>query len=101
MIIAALRQRFRSLTPEAQRALIVVAVLGGRTPVDTLACGAQLAPEALELALDELEWERWIAGDARGYAFVQRLAREVILAEMVTGGERRRVRERAAGTVGG
>ena len=101
MIIAALRQRFRSLTPEAQRALIVVAVLGGRTPVDTLACGAQLAPEALELALDELEWERWIAGDARGYGFVQRLAREVILAEMVTGGERRRVRERAAGTVGG
>jgi predicted ATPase len=97
MITAALRQRFRALTPEAQRTLAALAVLGGRTRSEALARGAQVSPDALDHALDELEWERWIAGDARGYAFVQRLAREVVLADMVTGGERRRIKERAGG----
>ncbi|MBI3981825.1 MAG: AAA family ATPase [Gemmatimonadetes bacterium] len=97
IVVAALRQRFRALSEHAQRALIVVAVLGGRVAMDALARGARLDPEALARSLDELEWERWLAGDARGYDFVTRLAREVILAEMVTGGEQRRVRERAAG----
>lgn len=95
MIIAALRQRFRALSAEAQRALSAIAVLGGRAPGEVVARGAQLGSDVLERALDELEWERWIAGDARGYMFVARLAREVILSEMVTGGERRRIRERA------
>ncbi|HXV85790.1 MAG TPA: hypothetical protein VD793_03775, partial [Gemmatimonadales bacterium] len=63
--------------------------------------GAQLTAGELDRALDELEWERWLAGDSRGYVFVQRLARDVVLAEMVTGGERRRVRERAAGGLDG
>lgn len=95
-VVAALRQRFRSLSEPAQQALVAVAVLGGRTDPDALARGARLDRAALDAALDELEWERWLAADARGYTFVTRLAREVILAEMVTGGEQRRVRERAA-----
>jgi predicted ATPase len=96
IVVAALRQRFRALSEPAQRALVAVAVLGGRTDPDALARGARLDRTALERALDELEWERWLSADARGYAFVTRLVREVILAEMVTGGEQRRVRERAA-----
>jgi DNA-binding SARP family transcriptional activator len=97
MVSAALRQRFRVLSEHAQRALIAVAVLGGRSAMEPLARGARLDRDTLERALDELEWERWLAADARGYTFVTRLAREVVLADMVTGGEQRRVRERAAG----
>lgn len=93
---AALRSRYRALSEPAQRALAALAVLGGRTPLEALARGADVPRPELERALDELEWQRWLAGDAHGYAFVTRLAREVILADMVTAGERRRIRERAA-----
>lgn len=55
----------------------------------------------LEQALDELEWERWVVSDPAGYSFVTRLAREVVLSEMVTGGEQRRIRERARIDPGG
>jgi DNA-binding SARP family transcriptional activator len=94
-VAAALRLRYRALNPAAQRALAALAVLGGRTSQDALARGAEVEPEALASALDELERERWIDGDAHGYSFVTRLGREVILADMVTGGEKRRIQERA------
>lgn len=94
-VAAALRRRYRALSESAQRALAALAVLGGRTPLDAVARGADVARAELEGALDELEWQRWLVGDAHGYAFVTRLAREVILADMVTAGERRRIRERA------
>lgn len=94
-ISAALRLRYRALTLPAQRTLAALAVLGGRTPPAALARAAEVEPGTLERALDELERDRWIDGDAHGYSFVTRLGREVILADMVTGGERRRIRERA------
>lgn len=94
---AALRLRYRALSGPAQRVLATLAVLGDRTPAATLARAAAVPPAELDRALDELEWERWLHGDAHGYSFVTRLAREVILADMVTGGEQRRIRERAAG----
>jgi predicted ATPase len=94
-VAAALRLRFRELSQPAQQALAAVAVLGGRLPVEALARGAELPRGALETALDELEWARWLVADARGYAFVTRLAREVILQDMVTGGQQRRIRQRA------
>ncbi len=95
-VAAALRLRYRALTEAAQRTLAAMAVLGGRTAQPALARAAEVEWKELERALDELEWDRWIDGDAHGYSFVTRLAREVILADMVTGGERRRIRERAA-----
>jgi DNA-binding SARP family transcriptional activator len=94
-ISAALRVRYSTLSAAAQSALAAVAVLGDAAPVATLARAAELHRPDLEAALDELEWQRWLVGDSEGYHFVTRLAREVILAEMVTGGQRRRMRERA------
>jgi hypothetical protein len=96
-VAAALRLRYRALTPAAQRTLAGLAVLGGRTLAAVLAKAAEISRAEAEQALDELELERWIAGDAHGYAFVTRLARDVILTDMVTAGERRRLRERAGG----
>jgi hypothetical protein len=51
--------------------------------------------EAIAPALDELEWQRWLAADPRGYTFVARLVRDVVGQDMVTPGQRRRLRERA------
>jgi len=94
-VAAALRLRFRALSGPAQKVVAALAVLGGRTSTATLARAAEVPPAEVEQALDQLEWERWIQGDAHGYGFVTRLARDVILADMVTGGEQRRIRERA------
>jgi predicted ATPase len=94
-VAAALRLRYRALSGPAQRVLAALAVLGGLLGTATLARAAEAPAGDVERALDELEWERWIQGDAHGYSFVTRLARDVILADMVTGGEQRRIRERA------
>ncbi len=95
-VVAAIRVGFRRLSPEAQRALPVAAVLGDRVAPDLLARAAGLGAEELAAALDELEWQRWLAAEPRGYSFVARLVREVIGREMVTAGQRRRILEMAA-----
>jgi len=92
---AALRLRYRMLPEPAQRTLTAVAVLGGDRPIAALARAVELGTPEVERALDLLEWERWLVGDDRGYNFVTRLAREVLLADMVTGGLKRRLKERA------
>ncbi|GIW53427.1 MAG: hypothetical protein KatS3mg081_2782 [Gemmatimonadales bacterium] len=94
-VVAALRLRYRAVSDSAQRVLSALAVLEGRSSFGLLARATGLPVSNLEQALDELEWERWIVADPGGYAFVTRLAREVILSEMVTAGEQRRIRERA------
>jgi len=96
-VAAALRTRFRALTEDAQAMLRVVAVVGGAETIAELAAFADLPRKQAERALDELEWERWLVGDAHGYQFVTRLAETVVLAEMVTAGQRRRILERASG----
>ncbi len=93
-VAAALRLRFRALSEPAQAILCTVAVVGGTRPLADLARGSRLSDPDAEAALDELEWARWLGGDARGYTFVTKLAREVVLADMITGGERRRIRDR-------
>jgi len=37
------------------------------------------------------KWERWIVADGRGYAFVARLAREIVARDLVTAGQRQRI----------
>jgi hypothetical protein len=93
-VAAALRTRFRTLSEDAQALLRAVAVVGGGEVVDMLARAADVPTERAERALDELEWERWLTGDAHGYAFVTRLAGAVVMAEMVTAGQRRRMLSR-------
>jgi DNA-binding SARP family transcriptional activator len=96
-VAAALRLRFRGLTDDAQAMLTSVAVLGGGESVERLARAADVSLKRAERALDELEWQRWLVGDAHGYTFVTKLAGEVVLADMVTAGQKRRILERAKG----
>jgi len=94
-VIAAIRINFRRLSADAQRVLAATAVLGGRVAGATLGRAAGVAGDALAQALDELEWQGWLAAEPRGYAFVARIVREVIDRDMVTHGQRQRMLEMA------
>jgi hypothetical protein len=94
-VAAALRLRFKGLTDDAQSMLTTVAVVGGRERSEMLAQAADLPLKRAEQALDELEWQRWLAGDAHGYTFVTKLAGEIVQADMVTAGQKRRILKRA------
>jgi hypothetical protein len=95
-LIAAFRVSFRRLSASAQSALAAAAVLGDRVPLARIAHVAELPAAAAEQAVDELEWARWLESEPRGYAFVARLAREVILQDMITPGQRHRLEAKAA-----
>jgi predicted ATPase len=95
-VVAALRVGFRRLSEPAQQALVVVAVLGERVDAPTVGRTAGLSGEALGRALDELEWQRWLTADARGYQFLARIVREVIARDMVSPGQRQRILASAA-----
>ncbi len=71
--------------------LVAAAVLGGRVAGAKLGQAAGLAGEALAQALDELEWQGWLAAEPRGYAFVARIVRDVIDRDMATPGQRLRL----------
>jgi len=90
-VVAAIRVGFRRLSEPAQRALSAAAVLGERMAGDQIGRGAGLAGEALHHALDELEWQRWLAAEPRGYAFVARIVRDVIVRDMISAGQRQRI----------
>jgi DNA-binding SARP family transcriptional activator len=90
-IVAAFRIGFRRLSPDAQAVLIVASVLEERVSVTRLGSGAGLADRELQQALDELEWQRWLVADPRGYSFVARIARDVIARDMVTSGQKARI----------
>jgi hypothetical protein len=90
-VVAALRVTFRRLSASARSVLAAASVIGGRTEAGVLALATELPVREVEEALDELEWHRWLAADARGYAFAARIAREVISRDMVTRGQRERI----------
>jgi len=69
------------------------AALGERVDAGQLAKAARLDRAAVEPALDLLEWERWLAADARGYVFTAPIVRRILLAEMITPGQAKRYRE--------
>jgi len=94
-VVAALRIGFRRLGPDAQRVLSAAAVLD--QPVDEagLSRATELAAAALQGALDELEWQRWLEVSGRGYGFVADLARQVVARDMLTPGQCARLRARA------
>lgn len=90
-VVAAIRVGFRRLSEPAQRALSAAAVLGERVSARHIGRGTGLEGEALDRALDELEWQRWLAADPRGYAFVARIVRDVVVRDMVSPGQRQRI----------
>jgi DNA-binding SARP family transcriptional activator len=93
-IIAALRVGFRQLSPGGQSVLTAAALLPERFEPDQVAAAAELTRAAAEEALDELEWNRWLAAEPRGYSFVARIARDVVRKDMLTAGQRRRLEAR-------
>lgn len=93
-VVAAIRLGFRRLSVTAQQLLSALAVLEEREPAKRLAVAASVEPQALEAALDELEWQRWLRAEPRGYVYVARIAREVVGRDLVTRGQRARMRER-------
>ena len=92
-VVAAIRIGFRRLSPSAQRVLAAASVLGDLVPASLLEQALSLGPEETALALDELEWHRWLVAEPRGYSFVARLVRRVVERDMLTPGQRRRVLE--------
>jgi DNA-binding SARP family transcriptional activator len=92
-LVASVRVGFRVLTPEAQKVMAAVAVLDPPTPQDRIAAATGLEGPGLDSALDELEWERWLVADDRGYGFVAPLVKEIVARDMVTAGQRQRIRD--------
>lgn len=93
-VVAAIRLGFRRLSEPAQRVLTALAVLDEREPAHRLGIAAGLESSALEAALDELEWQRWVGTEPRGFTYVARIAREVVARDLVTRGQRARMHER-------
>jgi hypothetical protein len=90
-VVAAIRIGYRRLTMPAQRALAAAAVLGDRELAARIGKGSGLSGDVLAESLDELEWQRWLTADPRGYRFVARIARDVIAQDMVMPGQRERI----------
>ncbi|MGD0991551.1 MAG: AAA family ATPase [Gemmatimonadales bacterium] len=95
-VVAAIRIGFRRLSKDAQTVLAAASVLGDRVATGALARATGLDAGHLIPALDELEWQRWLAAEARGYAFIARIVRDVVARDMLTEGQRLRLLEAAA-----
>ena len=94
-VVGAIRVMFGRANADAQRVLVVLAVLGNRVPRAALERACGLEPAKLDAALAELEWKQWVTAEPRGYAFVARILGEVVSRDMVVEGERLRIREHA------
>jgi predicted ATPase len=91
-VSAAIRIAFRRLSPRAQRALAAASVLGDRVRLEALVSALGVDRTEAAQALDELEWQRWLACDTQGYTFVARIVRQVIARDMLTPGQRQRMK---------
>jgi predicted ATPase len=95
-IVGALRVQFGCLSQTAATALKAAAVLSGgdaRVTAARIGKAARLEGAALDAALDELEWRRWLVADAQGYSFVARIVRDVVDRDMLKEGERQRIKQ--------
>jgi DNA-binding SARP family transcriptional activator len=95
-VVAAIRVGFRRLSAQAQTVCAAAAVLGDRVSPETLRSGTGIPVADLEHALDELEWERWLTAEPRGYSFVARIVRDVVARDMITAGQRQRLLDASA-----
>jgi DNA-binding SARP family transcriptional activator len=96
-VVAAVRVGFRGLTAPAQRVLAGMAVLSERVTEEAVCRAVEMPLDEARRALDELEWQRWVTSDARGYAFVARIVRDIIGRDMLTPGQRRRIEAAGGG----
>jgi len=93
-IVAAIRIGYRRLSRDAQLVVAVVSQGTDGTDPGAIARASELETDRLTAALDEAEWQRWLSVDGRGYHFVARVAREIVARDMLTEGQRLRIRER-------
>lgn len=93
-VVGAVRVNYSRLTADAQLALVAVAVIGARVPRMQVERATGLSGLGLDKALDELEWQRWLVAEKRGYTFLARIIRDLVL-PMKTKGALARLRERA------
>jgi DNA-binding SARP family transcriptional activator len=91
-VTAAIRVGFRRLSNQGQQVLAAASVLAERVTAETLTKATGLDTAQVHAALDELEWHRWLVAEARGYSFVARLVREFVAEDLMTEGQRRRIR---------
>ena len=96
-VVAAIRIGYRRLSRPAQTLLAAASVLDERCETDLLSLATGLEGHELHEALDELEWNRWLVAEQRGYAFVARIVRDVVSRDMLTPGQRRRIKEAVSG----
>ncbi len=94
-ITAAIRMGFRKLSRDARTVLMAASVLESRIDRGTLTRATGLDAEMVDHALDELEWNRWLVAEPRGYSFVAAISRAIIARDMTTAGQRQRFREAA------
>jgi hypothetical protein len=92
---AAVRIGYRQLDHEAQLVLAAVAVIGDRVTPEQVATATALELPAVLERLDQLEWHRWLMAESRGYSFVARLPRDIVAEDMLTSGQRSRLRTAA------
>ena len=97
-LVAAIRVGFRRLGHDAQEVLKAAAIVGGRFTAERVSRALDVEYDRLLAALDELEWRRWLVAEPRGYDFVARLHREVIMEDMMTAGQRSRLEKRLTPT---
>jgi DNA-binding SARP family transcriptional activator len=90
-VAAAVRVGFRRLSRDAQTVLAAASILGDRVDAARLGRATALKADALAAALDELEWQRWLSAEPRGYSFVARVVRDVVARDMLTPGQRQRI----------
>jgi predicted ATPase len=90
-IVGAIRVGFRRLSKNAQQVLAAASVIDNPVPAEVLSRTTSLAVAELHAALDELEWQRWLAADMRGYSFVARIVRQVVARDMITDGQKQRI----------
>jgi DNA-binding SARP family transcriptional activator len=95
-VVSSIRVGFRRLSPEAQQVLAAASVLGERVDAMALTRATELPEPEVNAGLDELEWQRWLCSEPRGYAFIARIVQRVVADDMLTPGQRRRIQEAAA-----
>jgi hypothetical protein len=93
-VVGSIRVGFRQLSEDAQAVLQAVAVMPDRAEPERLGHLLELPVERVLQALDELEWTRWLMSEPRGYSFVARVMQKVIARDMLTPGQRQRLRVR-------
>jgi len=92
-VVGAIRVNYRRLSNDARTVLAAAAVLSGRVRAEQLRRATGLGLDAVQVALDELEWQRWLTAESRGYAFVARIVGEIVARDQVEEGQRLRIRE--------